>query len=317
MQYFIITLVLFSLELVYFKIADKYNIIDKPNHRSSHSRVTLRGGGIIFPITILIAFLLGFVGWAMTLATVLVGFVSFVDDIKPLSQLPRFGSHIIAVLLISYDLHLFQGAFWMMPLVLVILIGWINAFNFMDGINGITVLYALVAIASFSVLPVHESSLPLLVTMGLSCLVFGFFNVRKRAKTFAGDVGSISMAVFLGFFLFKTIVETGQLGYVLFFSIYGIDAVITIFCRIIRRENILEAHRTHLYQYLANERGYSHIIISVIYAALQLLVNGIVIYLDQRGELSISLSLLILSVLTFVYLVVRAIVVRKMSLQNT
>lgn len=316
MHYIIITIVLFFLELLYFRIADKYNIIDKPNHRSSHSLVTLRGGGIIFPIAILIAFISGYVGWAITLAVVLVAVVSFIDDIKPMSQLPRFGSHIVAVLLVSYELHLFQEVFWVLPLVMVFLIGWINAFNFMDGINGITVLYALVSIASFSILHIHLSSLPLLMTMGLSCLVFGFFNVRKRAKTFAGDVGSISMAVFLGYFLFKTIVETGQIGYMLFFSIYGIDAIITIFYRIKKRENILEPHRSHLYQYLVNEWRYSHIVISVIYAVLQLLVNGIVVYLDQKGELSISNSILILLVLNFVYFVIRFLVIRKMPLKN-
>jgi UDP-N-acetylmuramyl pentapeptide phosphotransferase/UDP-N-acetylglucosamine-1-phosphate transferase len=183
----------------------------------------------------------------------------------------------------------------------------------MDGINGITVLYALVAIASFAVLPIHATSLPLLITMGLSCLVFGFFNVRQKAKTFAGDVGSISMAVFLGYFLFKTIVDTGQIGYILFFSIYGIDAIITILYRIKKRENILEAHRSHLYQYLVNEWRYSHITISVIYAVLQLLVNGIVIYLDVEGRLTLPISLLILLVLTSLYLGVRAFVVKRMA----
>lgn len=316
MQYFIITLVLFSIELIYFKIADRYNIIDKPNHRSSHSSITIRGGGVIFPIAVGIAFLLGYASWLVTLAVVLVAIVSFIDDIRPLSQLPRFGSHIIAVLLIAYDLNLLQGSLWVLPVVLILLVGWINAFNFMDGINGITVLYALVAIASFSVLPIHASSLPLLITMGLSCLVFGFFNVRKKAKTFAGDVGSISMAVFLGYFLFKTIVVTGQIGYILFFCIYGIDAIITIITRIKKKENIFESHRSHLYQYLVNEWGYSHIFLAVVYAVLQLLVNGIVVYLDREGELSILLSLVILSVLTFVYLAVRAMVVRKLPLKK-
>lgn len=317
MTYTVLLVLFICIELLYFKIADRYNIIDKPNHRSSHTSITLRGGGIIFPIAVLIAFFLGDVGWAVTLALLLVAVISFIDDIKPLSQLPRFGSHVLAVLLVAYELHLFQEAFWVLPLVLVLLIGWINAFNFMDGINGITVLYALVAIGSFSVLPIHEASLPLLITMGLSCLVFGFFNVRQKAKTFAGDVGSISMAVFLGYFLFKTIIETGQVGYILFFSIYGIDAIVTILYRIKKRENILEAHRSHLYQFLANEWGCSHIVISIIYAVLQLLVNAVVIYLDRRGVLSVSLSLDILSGLTVVYLVVRAVVVRKIPLKNS
>ena len=89
MQYIIITLILFLFELLYFRIANKYNIIDKPNHRSSHSSITLRGGGILFPIALLIAFALGYTSWSLTLAVVLVGAVSFIDDIKPLSQLPR------------------------------------------------------------------------------------------------------------------------------------------------------------------------------------------------------------------------------------
>ncbi|MFI0492193.1 UDP-GlcNAc--UDP-phosphate GlcNAc-1-phosphate transferase [Flavobacterium sp.] len=317
MQYIFITLILFSLELLYFRIADKYNIIDKPNHRSSHSSITLRGGGIIFSIALLIAFILGYVSWSITLAVLLVAIVSFVDDIKPLHQLPRFGSQIIAFLLVAYDLNLFAEPLWILPTVLVLLIGWINAFNFMDGINGITVLYALSAIVSFSFLPIHESSLPLLMTLGLSCLVFGFFNVRGKAKTFAGDVGSISMALFLGYFMIKTIFISGQIGYILFFSVYGIDAVITIVNRIRKGENIFEAHRSHLYQYLANEWGYSQVVISVIYAILQLLINGFIIYLDRKGSLSLFVVFGILIVLTLFYLVVRAIVVRKMALKTT
>jgi UDP-N-acetylmuramyl pentapeptide phosphotransferase/UDP-N-acetylglucosamine-1-phosphate transferase len=213
-------------------------------------------------------------------------------------------------------LNLFQEALWILPLVLVLLIGWINAFNFMDGINGISVLYALSAIISFSLLPIHETSLPLLITVGLSCLVFGFFNVRTKAKTFAGDVGSISLALFLGYFMIKTIVQTGQIGYILFFSVYGIDAIITIIIRIKNKENIFEAHRSHLYQYLANEQGHSHVLIAVLYAVLQLLVNGIVIYLEGLGELSLFVSLAILSALTVVYLVARASVVRSILLKK-
>lgn len=316
MVYFLMVLFLFFLELLYFKIADRYNIIDKPNHRSSHSGSIIRGGGIIFPIAMFIAYLFGYTGWAVTLAVVLVAVVSFIDDLKPISQLPRFGSHIIAFLLVAYDLNLFTLALWVLPLALVLLIGWMNAFNFMDGINGITVLYALSAIVSFAAIPIHETHLPLMFTMGLSCLVFGFFNVRAKAKTFAGDVGSISLALFLGYFMIKTIVESGQIGYILFFSIYGIDAIITILNRIKNKENIFEAHRSHLYQYLANEKGYSHILISVIYAVLQLLVNGIVIYLDRQGELSVFISLTILLVLTVVYLVVRTRVVRTLQLNK-
>lgn len=316
MNYIILIFILVFSELLYFKIADRYNIIDKPNHRSSHSKITIRGGGIIFPIAILLSYLFGYISWALTLAVVLVAVVSFIDDIKPLHQLPRFGSQIIAFLLVAYDLNLFEQALWFLPVLMVFLIGWINAFNFMDGINGISVLYALTTIVSFSILPIHQSSLPLLITMGLSCLVFGFFNVRTTAKTFAGDVGSISLALFLGYFMIKTIIDSGQIGYILFLSIYGIDAIITILYRIKKKENIFEAHRTHLYQYLANERGYSHVLISILYAALQLLVNVLVIYLESKGNLTLPIVLFIVLVLALVYLVVRAKVVGRLDLKN-
>nr|WP_315177841.1 UDP-GlcNAc--UDP-phosphate GlcNAc-1-phosphate transferase [uncultured Flavobacterium sp.] len=317
MVYIALLFLLVGIELFYFKIADKYNIIDKPNSRSSHTSITLRGGGIIFPIAISIAFLLGYISWPITLAVVLVAVVSFIDDIKPLPQLPRFVSHVIAVGLVFYELHLFYESLWLLPIVFVLLIGWINAFNFMDGINGITVLYALIAIASFSFLSINEASLPLLITMGLSCLAFGLFNVRKKAKTFAGDVGSISMALFLGYFMIKTIIDSGQFGYILFFSVYGIDSIITIITRLFKKENIFQPHRSHLYQYLANEMGYSHILVAFIYAGFQLGINGLVIYMDTNGYLTLFFMVGFLLLLTFIYLLVRNFVTRKMILGNS
>jgi UDP-N-acetylmuramyl pentapeptide phosphotransferase/UDP-N-acetylglucosamine-1-phosphate transferase len=316
MIYIALIVLLIGIELIYFKIADRYNIIDKPNNRSSHTSITLRGGGIIFPIAVSIGYFLGYVSWEIALAVILVATVSFVDDIRPLPQLPRFASHVIAVALVFYDLELFSESLWLLPIVFVLLIGWINAFNFMDGINGITVLYALTAIVSFSFLSINESSLPILITMGLSCLVFGLFNLRKKAKTFAGDVGSISMALFLGYFMIKTIIETGQLGYILFFSVYGIDAIITIVVRLKNKENIFQPHRSHLYQYMANEMGYSHILVSFIYAGIQLLINGLVVYIAMRGDLNYFFIIGTLLILTLIYLLIRRSVFRKMIRQD-
>ncbi|OOG64221.1 glycosyltransferase family 4 protein [Flavobacterium sp. A45] len=316
MIYVALLFLFIGIELIYFKIADHYNIIDKPNSRSSHTSITLRGGGIIFPTAILIACLLGYVSWPVAIAVILVALISFIDDIKPLSQLPRFVSHAIAIALVFYDLNLFAQAIWILPIIFILLIGWVNAFNFMDGINGITVLYAFVTILSFSFLGINKESLPLLLTMGLSCCAFGIFNVRKKAKTFAGDVGSISMALFLGYFMIKTIMLTGQIGYLLFLSVYGIDAVITIFTRIKKKENILEPHRSHLYQYLANELGYSHIVVSLLYSGIQLSINGLLIYLENRGELSLPVVVSFLLFEIIFYLLIRNKVVQKINMRK-
>ena len=317
MEYIALLVLLIVIELIYFKIADHFNIIDKPNNRSSHTAITLRGGGIIFPIATIVAFGLGYASCALTVAVVLVALVSFIDDIKPLSQLPRFATHVVAVGLVFYDLDLFIQSIWLLPVVFVMTIAWVNAFNFMDGINGITVLYALTAIAGFAFLPLNETHLPLLITMGLSCIAFALFNVRKKAKTFAGDVGSISMALFLGYFMIKTIFESGEISFILFFSVYGIDAAITILKRLLKKENIFEAHRSHLYQYLANEMGYSHIFVAVAYAILQLSINFLVLFLYNKEYLSFQIGLIILVLLMFTYIGLRTKVEKKILLQNS
>ncbi|PZR07348.1 MAG: UDP-GlcNAc--UDP-phosphate GlcNAc-1-phosphate transferase [Flavobacterium psychrophilum] len=314
MSYLLIVVLLFVLELVYFKIADRFNIIDKPNHRSSHTAITLRGGGVIFPLAMLIACVLGHASVAMTVAVVLVGLISFIDDIKPLHQLPRIGSHLIAVTLVLYDLDMLHtNLLFLIPIVFILAIGWINAFNFMDGINGITVLYALVAIASFGWVFKDTTSLEVLIIMGLACLVFAFFNVRKKAKTFAGDVGSVSMALFLAYFMVSIIFKTQQPAYILFFSVYGIDAVITILYRLKNKENIFQPHRSHLYQYLANELKWSHISVSAIYAFIQLLVNAVVIYLISEDKMSVIIALAMLVLMSAIYFIIRKSVKAKIE----
>lgn len=317
MEYIILVILLMIIMLLYFRVADRYNIIDKPNHRSSHATITLRGGGIIFPVSMLIACIMGEASIAFTVAVVLVGVVSFIDDIKPLHQLPRVASHLIAIALVLFDLNLLQGTalFWL-PVLVILAIGWINAFNFMDGINGITALYALVAIASFAWLYQNQASLDVLITMGLACVVFGIFNVRKKAKTFAGDVGSVSMALFLAYFMIKLIAETGQIGYLLFFGVYGVDAVITILYRLKNKENIFQPHRSHLYQYLANEIKWPHVYVSLLYAVLQLIINVIVIMLNNNGVLTIGVFMVLLTILAILYLVARISVQKKIALKQ-
>lgn len=316
MQYIIVAILFVILELVYFKIADFFNIIDKPNHRSSHTTVTLRGGGIIFPVAVVVAFIMGYVSVPVLTAVVLVSIVSFIDDIYPLPTLPRFLSHLIAVLLLLFDLNLFGIEFWIIPISIVLLIGWINAFNFMDGINGITVLYAMVSLLTFGYLYQNEDQFPVFILMGISCLVFGFFNIRKKAKTFAGDVGSISMAVFLAYFMLKLIFEKQQIGYLLFFSVYGIDAIVTILYRIKNKENILQPHRSHLYQYLSNEMQWSHVSVSLLYAVIQLAINCYVILFINKGYMSPMIFLLTGLVLMVVYWRIRIKVLSIMRLKS-
>lgn len=279
----------FILEILYFKIANHFNIIDKPNQRSSHAQITLRGGGIIFPIALVIAIFF----WQAELlylasGVLAIAIISFLDDVMTLSNKLRIGVHVISALLIIFQVlsnqntnlePLFLDPYSLLLLLsaLIFIIGIINAYNFMDGINGITVLYSLATVASIwwiqNELGFILFETPVWMMLMASLLVFGFFNLRKKAKTFAGDVGSISMALILCYLILTLIFRTQDLKWILLLGMYGLDAVATIVCRLLRRENIFDAHRSHFYQYLANERKWPHVAVSVLYASAQLILN--------------------------------------------
>jgi UDP-GlcNAc:undecaprenyl-phosphate GlcNAc-1-phosphate transferase len=287
---------LFMLELIYIKLADKLNIIDKPNLRSSHSIPVVRGGGIIFPMAWIIFFIAsgGKYPW-FTAGLLILSSISFLDDIRPLSAAQRFVFHMISCGLLLTQLSLWEKIpVWGVIFLFVAVIGILNAFNFMDGINGMTGFYGLSILLPMIL---HISSTngfisvdPLIspiIIIGLAILVFGYFNFRKKARCFAGDVGSISIGYILVFFLLSLMtsqeadlgmIQHGQRDqfnpiYILMFSVYGVDSVLTILLRIKLRENIFEAHRRHLYQYLANEMKIPHIKVSITYGFIQLAIN--------------------------------------------
>ena len=276
MYYLIILVLLFLAELFYFKVADKYNIIDKPNERSSHTRITLRGGGVIFYFGALVYFLTsGFeYPWFM-LALTFVAIISFMDDIRSTSQKLRLVFHFSAMALMFYQWGLFSLSWWWIIVALIICTGIINAYNFMDGINGITGGYSLVVLLSLAY--INEEVTPfveqdLIYTVIMSVLVFCFFNFRKKARCFAGDVGSVSIAFILLFLLGKLIIQTGDFSWIILLSVYGVDSVLTIFHRLMLHENIGLPHRKHLYQLMANELRIPHVVVSVIYMVLQFLI---------------------------------------------
>ena len=285
MYYLIVLVLLFVTELFYFKIADKCNIIDKPNERSSHTRITLRGGGIIFYFGALAYFLTS--GWeypCFMLALTLVTFISFVDDVKSISQLTRLFSHFSAMALMFYQWGLFSLSWWWLVPALIVCTGIINAYNFMDGINGITGGYSLVVLAALAyinqeIVPFVEKDF--IYTVICSVLVFCFFNFRKQAKCFAGDVGSVSIAFIVLFLIGKLIILTEDFSWIVLLAVYGVDSVLTIIHRLMLHENIGLPHRKHLYQIMANELKLPHGIVSSIYMGVQTaIIVGYIICLN-------------------------------------
>lgn len=315
MTYLLILITLFVAELLYFRLADRFNIIDKPNERSSHTSVTLRGGGIIFYVAALLYFILsGFQYPWFFLGLTMMTIISFLDDVFTLSNKLRLLVHFSSVLLMAYQLDLFEMPWYFLLIGFVVMVGVINAYNFMDGINGITACYSL-AVAGLLLLVNQQVAFidsDLLIYTILGVAVFAFFNFRTKAKSFAGDVGSVAIAYILLFALGTLILTTGEFIYILFLAVYGIDAVWTIIQRLLRKENIFQAHRSHLYQYLGNEAGVNKLFVSFSYGALQFLIGLLVIQFAQQdisAQLVFAASLLI--GLSILYLIGKRAIIRK------
>ena len=287
---------LISAELLYFKVADKFNIIDKPNERSSHSSIVLRGGGIVFLLGVWIwSAFFGFQYPLFLIAVTLAAGISFIDDIRSLSdsvrlivQFAAMGLLIWQLFSASEDSVLFgNGNIWLKLLfiaaALVVCVGATNIYNFMDGINGITAGYSLAVLLPLMLINLKSGFIEqsLLTVTTISVLVFSIFNFRPKgkAKCFAGDVGSVGIAFILLFAIGMLIVKTGDITWLILLIVYGVDGCMTICHRIMLHEKLGEAHRKHVYQLMANELRMSHPMVSCIYMAIQLAVSLGFIYL--------------------------------------
>ena len=302
--YIIIFVLLLVAELVYFRIADKCNIIDKPNQRSSHSTIVLRGGGIIFMIGAWVwSAFFGFdYPWFLAGLTLVAG-VSFVDDIHSLPDSVRLVAQFAAAAMAFYQLDILHWEMWWIVLVaLIVYVGATNVINFMDGINGITAGYALAVLVPLGLLNTNYRELAtnlttnyssivssdgvfvdqsLIVAAIIAAIVFCIFNFRPKgkAKCFAGDVGSIGIAFIMLFLLGNVIMKTGDITWLIFLLVYGVDGCLTIIHRIMLHENLGEAHRKHAYQIMANELKIGHVKVTLLYMAMQLVVSLGFIYL--------------------------------------
>lgn len=291
--------------LLYFKVADHFNIIDKPNQRSSHTEITLRGGGIIFWFSALLYFAQYIQNnYFFFTGITLVSLVSFWDDIQSLSNKIRISIHFLAITLIFYDLEIFNSISLLgILLAYIIAVGLINVYNFMDGINGITGLYTLVVMGSLLYV---NKNIQLFTDANfikyamIASLVFLFFNYRKKAKCFAGDVGSIAIAFWVIYLVFKLILATNSVIWLLFLTVYGADAISTILHRLYLKQNIFEAHRLHLYQVLSNEYKIQHRLVSLYYALAQILVSVLVVFLYHKVQ-DVLIFVVIIPPLLLVY----------------
>lgn len=302
----LISIALILIELTYFWLARRFAILDKPNHRSLHEIQTIRGGGVLFYFSVLLFYL--FYSFDISfffIGLTIIALVSFIDDVKDLPSYVRLPSQLISIGLLLFDLGVFQSSTVYFFVLLVIGTGILNAYNFMDGINGITGLYSLVTLIGLLLINLwvvqFESSEFILIVI-ISVAIFNFFNFRHKAICFAGDVGSVSMAFIIIYFLGKLILTTGDLSFILLLMLYGVDSIFTIIERIKKKENIFQAHRQHLFQLGVYYEGWRHLKMSSAYALIQALINVIVItlYIFKFNYFYLShIILVIVSVLAY------------------
>ena len=283
--YGIIFMILLALELAYFKIADRFNIIDKPNERSSHSTSVLRGGGIIFLLSLWIwSVFYGFQYPFFLLAVTLIAGVSFIDDIRSLPDSVRLVAQIVAMTMMFGQLNILHwNMWWIVIIALIVCVGASNVVNFMDGVNGITGVYAMASLVPRALLnnTIYFVNQSLIYVVLIADVIFCLFNFRPKgkAKCFAGDVGSIGVAYILLFMIGLLVLTTGDVTYLIFLLVYGVDGCLTICHRILLHENLGEAHRKHAYQIMANELKIGHVKVASLYMMVQLVLSLGFIYL--------------------------------------
>ncbi|MDO3385010.1 glycosyltransferase family 4 protein [Gilvimarinus sp. SDUM040013] len=253
-----------TLTAVAMLVVNRLNILDVPGERSSHTAVTPRGGGLSIVLVAIIGgvFLLPVQqAWPLLLSSLMIGLVGFYDDYKQASRRLRLAVQLAAAILVTlvfYPATLSLEVFQLSgPLLLLLLILWYiwctNLYNFMDGINGLAGIEAVSVSLAMTFLLGSVSAgwsmyFLLLTGASLGFLVWNFPN----AKIFMGDTGSAFLgALFAGFSVYCVASENVQQFWalVIMLGVFVADSTCTLLRRLIQRQRIFDAHRTHAYQY--------------------------------------------------------------------
>lgn len=283
--YIAIFILLFAFEYAYFMLAKRLRIVDRPHHQSSHTRVVVRGGGIIFYVAFLLWSISHDFQWfGEFVGLTILAAISFIDDIRDVNPRIRLVCQFIAIILMLYHSGLITNSPHVILLLSIFCVGAVNIFNFMDGINGMTGGYSLVvalALLYVNTNVVRFASSDLIFIIILSLIVFNIFNFRRRAKCFAGDVGSLSIGFILVCLVLRLCLRGASMSWITMLSVYLVDGGMTILHRILLRENLMKPHKKHVYQIMANELKMPHLAVSGIYMGLQTICCAI--YITRPG----------------------------------
>ncbi|AMR32347.1 hypothetical protein A0256_13405 [Mucilaginibacter sp. PAMC 26640] len=280
-HYFNYLLLLFLLEKLYLFLARKLKIEAVPNLRSAHTIPTLLGGGIIIPIACLMYFILSDYQYTYWMAALFcLALVSYIDDLRDVSVSLRMIAQAAAIGVLLVQFNLFTYPVLLIPPVIIIMIISLNAYNFLDGINGMTSVNSLVHLACLYYLnenTTHFIDRRLIIIVIMAVVVFSYFNFRVKAVCFAGDVGSISLAFFVCGCVLKLILVSNNVIFIILLLVYYLDAITTFVFRWMQGQDVFKAHNKHFYLYLVNHRKWSHLTVASTYAAAQLMISLLII----------------------------------------
>ena len=301
--YFISAVILLSFEVCYLMIANKYNIVDRPHHQSSHSGVVIRGGGVIFYAAFFLWSTINGIPWfGGFVGLTILAIVSFIDDIHSVNPLIRLVCHFISIIFLFFHSGLIQTPLYVIILLAVACVGALNIYNFMDGINGMTGGYS--SVVTFALLYANEKVVnfadrDLLVIVIISLIIFSIFNFRKKAVCFAGDVGSLSIGFILIYLILRLALKGQSMSWMAMLIVYMVDGGMTIVHRLLLRENLMKPHKKHAYQIMANELKMPHLAVSGIYMGLQAICSTFYIVYPGYATFIIETIVLVLMYLWF------------------
>ena len=303
MYYIISLLVIIALELLYFLVAKKFHIVDRPNERSSHNRPVLLGAGVIFFLAMLYYSLTNGMAYPWFLiGLTIMAIVSYIDDLRTLPSWLRLIAQLAAVF-VSFWSDIDTLEIWQIILFIVVFTGILNIYNFMDGINGMLAAYSFVVVGTLGYLDIVEHCFieyRFIAIVMISIIVFGFFNFRTKARCFSADVGSITMGLIILYLLVRYTQSVSIPGMnvsrLCFIIVFLADGGLTIAKRFLAGRNIFSAHREHAYETMVNDLKIPHLWVSGGYACLQLIINiGYIIVEDKNLYTLIVAILLVLA----------------------
>jgi len=296
------------------RVGTRLHVVDVPNQRSSHTQIVPRTGGVAIILAMICTMALMGKPTAPLLVAMGLGamgsIVSFIDDFVSLSSLVRLLVHlgVAAVSIFMIQLHLRELAlpFWTLPfpywvglaVAALFVTGFINFFNFMDGINGIAASQGIVGAATLAVLlAMGGAGNSVLVSAALvgGCLGFLPYNF-PRATMFMGDMGSTTIGFSLAMLTLIGARHWPWVACLLPLGVFIYDATFTLFKRLLRGENVLKAHREHHYQLLIRS-GWSHLRVTLLQVGLMLLCSAAALVYATRDD-SLTRLFVLLGVLT-------------------